>query len=253
MAAIARASARIGRIRLPTRSDQYPAASREQAPAVAVSASSAPAAGAGQCRAVTRKTRANVATVNCGTTSSALAACSRHRAGARYGEAACPRPARAWCTGSRTTTTTSSTAARQNAPRNARPAERPCAASEGRVTAATATPSGWALCRMPIASPRCDAANQPRMSRPLAAYTEAPAAPAATRHPPSATVVWTPVAASSITPATASPLASTKRSPKRSAAAPQATRVSSRPTVGQATRTPACSRDSPCARSAGIR
>ena len=45
MAAVARASARIGRIRLPTRSDQYPAASRDPAPAVAVSASSAPAAG----------------------------------------------------------------------------------------------------------------------------------------------------------------------------------------------------------------
>src|SRR6266568_9220057 len=49
IAEMARAKARIGRIRLPARSDQYPAA------------------GAGQWRAVTRKTRANVATVNCGT------------------------------------------------------------------------------------------------------------------------------------------------------------------------------------------
>ena len=45
-------------------------------------------------------------------------------------------------------------AARQNKPRKVSPAASPCAASEGRVTAATATPSGWALCRMPMASPR---------------------------------------------------------------------------------------------------
>src|SRR6266571_4382224 len=83
IAEMARAKARIGRIRLPARSDQYPAASRDAAPAVAATASSAPAAGAGQWRAVTRKTRANVATVNCGTTSSALAAWIRHSAGAR--------------------------------------------------------------------------------------------------------------------------------------------------------------------------
>jgi hypothetical protein len=82
-AEMARASARTGRIRLPARSDQYPAASRDAAPAVAVTASSAPAAGAAQCRVVTRKTSANVATVNWGTTSSALAAWIRHSAGAR--------------------------------------------------------------------------------------------------------------------------------------------------------------------------
>jgi hypothetical protein len=65
-------------MRLPTRSDQYPASSRESAPPAAAAASSDPAAGAGQPRASTRKTRAKVATVNCGTTSSALAAWIRH-------------------------------------------------------------------------------------------------------------------------------------------------------------------------------
>ena len=208
---------------------------------------------AGQWRVVTRNTSANVATVNCGTTSSALAAWIRHSAGARYGEPSRSAPSRAWCTGSRTTTITSSTAARQNRPRNVRPAAGPWAARVGRLTAATATPSGWALCRMPIASPRCDAANQPRMSRPLAAYTEPPEAPAATRHTPSAASPRTCAASSSITPAPARPLVRTRRSPNRSAAAPQATRVSSSPTVGQATRMPACSSDRPCARSAGMR
>ena len=62
-------------------------------------------------------------------------------------------------------------ASRQKPPRNANAnaAASPRVASEGRASAATATPSGCALCLMPIASPRSRAANQPRMSRPLAA------------------------------------------------------------------------------------
>ena len=115
------------------------------------------------------------------------------------------------------------------------------------------TPSGCALCRMPMASPRCRAGNQPRMSRPLAAYTDAPAAPASARQMPSGPSPWTALAASKMAPASASPAPSTSRSPHRSAAAPQATRVSSSPAVGQATRMLACSRDSPSARNAGIR
>jgi len=65
---------RIGRIRLPTWSDQYPAPSRAAAPPNCNTGSKRPAASAIQPRASTRKTSANVATVNCGTTSSALAA-----------------------------------------------------------------------------------------------------------------------------------------------------------------------------------
>jgi len=82
-AVVARARIRIGRIRLASRSDQCPAPSREAAPAAAAAASSAPAAGARQPRVSTRKTSAKVETVNCGTTSSALAAWIRHSTGVR--------------------------------------------------------------------------------------------------------------------------------------------------------------------------
>jgi hypothetical protein len=82
-AVVARARIRIGRIRLPSRSDQCPAPSREAAPLAAVTASSDPATGARQPRASTRKTSAKVDTVNCGTTSSALAAWIRHSTGVR--------------------------------------------------------------------------------------------------------------------------------------------------------------------------
>ena len=60
-------------------------------------------------------------------------------------------------------------------------------------------------------------------------------------------------AASSTRPATPSPAARIRRSPQRSAAAPQATSVSSSPAVGQATIIPAWASDRPLARSAGIR
>src|SRR5262245_10649286 len=51
-------------------------------------------------------------------------------------------------------------------------------ASGGRVAAAIPTPMGWAVCRIPIASPRSRALNQPSTTRPLAAFTDAAAAPA---------------------------------------------------------------------------
>jgi hypothetical protein len=168
-AVVARARIRIGPIRLPTRSDQYPAASREAPPATAATASSDPAAAACQPRVSTRKTSANVATVNCGTTSSALAAWIRHSTPVRYGDPRAGRASAPSRAGSRTTTTTSTAAARQNPPRKISALASPRAASDGSVSAATATPSGCELCRMPIASPRSRAANQPRMSRPLAA------------------------------------------------------------------------------------
>ena len=203
-----------------------------------------------------------MATANWGTTSSALAAWIRHStrlAGTgppwppRYGELPLEWAGRGGRAGSRTATATSSAAARQNEPRKSRAADRLTAPAVGRTRAATATPSGCALCRMPMASPRWPAGNQPRMSRPLAAYTDAPAAPARARHRPSAPSPCTMLPASRITPASARPVPSTSRSPQRSAAAPQATSVSSSPAVGQATSRPACSRDSPSARKAGIR
>jgi hypothetical protein len=45
------------------------------------------------------------------------------------------------------------------------------------VSAAVATPSGWDIWRMPIASPRRCTGNQPITTRPLAAFVLADAAP----------------------------------------------------------------------------
>ena len=53
-------------------------------------------------------------------------------------------------------------------------------ATGGKTSAANATPSGCAVCRAPIAVPRSCAANQPSTTRPLAALTDAPPAPAST-------------------------------------------------------------------------
>ncbi|WP_194235775.1 hypothetical protein [Streptomyces sp. CB01881] len=49
----------------------------------AASTASTPAADGDQPRSSTRKTRANTDTVNCGTTSSVAAPCSRHNTGVR--------------------------------------------------------------------------------------------------------------------------------------------------------------------------
>lgn len=93
------------------------------------------------------------------------------------------------------------------------PATPYAAASGGMDSAATPIPSGVEVCRMPIARPRSPAPNQPITSRPLAEYTEAPAAPArASRTPrvPMPSAVW---ATASRTAARPSPAEITTRSP----------------------------------------
>lgn len=82
-------------------------------------------------------------------------------------------------TGSRTqiataiAVTTSSPAIAQRAARDP-----PCAASVGRVAAASAVPIGTALCRMAIANPRPRVGNQVSTTRPLAELMPETAAPA---------------------------------------------------------------------------
>ena len=78
MTAVATARIRIGRIRLPARSDHAPAPSRLAAPHACATASSRPASAGPRPWASTRYTSAKVATANCGTTSSALATWIRH-------------------------------------------------------------------------------------------------------------------------------------------------------------------------------
>ena len=135
-----------------------------------------------------------------------------------------------------------------------------CAASAGRLAAAIMVPSGWAVCRAPMASPRSEASNQPRTSRPLAALTDAPPAPAQASSTPKPTgpawPAWPDSWAAAIRPpaAMASPAVITTRSPYRSAAAPHATRATITPASGAEASVLAPVSDSPnCWRRSGIR
>ncbi len=115
----------------------------------------------------------------------------------------------------------------------------------GSAAAASMVPSGWAVCRAPMARPRSAAPNQPRTSRPLAALTEAPPAPAQPSRTPMPSVPDSRVAARRAPPAMASPAVMTSRSPYRSARAPQATSVTITPISGAATSVLAAASDSP--------
>ena len=200
---------------------------------------------------------------NCGTTSSELAACTRQSVGRRYGDAAAPAtgcPAdpplaadRARAAdrgaGSRANTAISSATTRQASAGTASAAPMPWVCASGGITsAAAATPSGCPIWRTPMATPRCRTPNQPITRRPLAALTEAPAAPIRANARPRA-VGWDAVVlARAIVPVSVSPVASTARSPYRSARAPQRIRVSTSPTDGAAASAPASASDSPSVR-----
>jgi hypothetical protein len=83
-----------------------------------------------------------------------------------------------------TATTKHNPAGKSNAARNPH-----LAASGGSASAATITPSGCAVCRAPIARPRRSAVNHPMTIRPLAAFTDAPAAPANAKTAPRQTTL----------------------------------------------------------------
>jgi hypothetical protein len=242
------ASWRIGRSREPTRSDHTPDPMRPTAPAIWITATNAPAAVVPQPCWRTRYSVPNALTANCGTTSIALAACSRHSTGVRYGEAVCAPGARGGRTGSGAATTTSTAASRQSAAGTTTASNTPSrAASPGSTSPATATPSGCAVWRMPMARPRSVRGNQPMTIRPHAANTLAAAEPLSTNK---ASTRPCPIPGVSPTVPTASaassrPEAITLRSPKRSAAAPQRISVASRPAVGAATKVPAAASERP--------
>ena len=77
------ASWRIGRSREPTRSDHTPDPMRPTAPAIWITATNAPAAVVLQPCWRTRYSVPKALIANCGTTSMALAACTRHSTGVR--------------------------------------------------------------------------------------------------------------------------------------------------------------------------
>ncbi len=105
-----------------------------------------------------------------------LAAWTRHSRGERYGDSA-RSPGRACLRGGSTTMDTTATAVTRQMPAIVRRASRRLP-MDGRTAPATATPMGWAVCRHPIATPRRSAGNHPSTTRPLAAFAEAPDAPA---------------------------------------------------------------------------
>ena len=118
------------------------------------------------------------------------------------------------------------------------------------VSAASATPSGWAVCRSPMARPRSFSGNQPSTTRPLAAFTDAPAAPAAPHSSVMTIMAEPPEGRASATatisrPDRPSPATIVSRSPCRSTTAPHSTSVNSRPVLGAATMTPAWASDTP--------
>src|SRR5882757_4464287 len=178
----------------------------------------------------------------------------RHNTGPRYGERAAADAARDGRGGSVTSTATATAITPLHVAANSSAACRPCPyANGGSVNAAMATPSGWAVCRAPIARPRSSTANQPITTRPLAAFTEAPAAPARASSTHNTTAPCVTVVSAKKIAARASPVEITTRSPKRSAAAPQAISVSNSPAVGAATTTLAPTRLRCCsARKAGM-
>src|SRR4051794_1560692 len=121
------------------------------------------------------------------------------------------------------------------------------------VAAATPTPAGWAIWRMPMANPRRPAGNQPTTTRPLATLLLAAARPAR----PSAAASVTGDPDSDATPpknaAPTSPSSSTSRSPRRSVTNPHGISATHTPAIGAAATSPASARLSPRACRLGIR
>ena len=89
-------------------------------------------------------------------------------------------------------------------------------AKRGITKAPKPTPSGWAVCRMPITRPRCCGGNQPTTNRPLAELLLAAAIPPSKKNVPTATSECTDAAANAAAAVSAEPSASTMRSPMRS-------------------------------------
>ena len=129
------------------------------------------------------------------------------------------------------------------------------AASTGKVTADSAAPSGCAICRMPIAVPRCDGGYQPDTTRPEAEFTDAAAQPAKNSAPASATAPLSDAHAATPVIAAVEPRPNDRaaRSPKTSTNQPHAMSVTTMPAAGIAAISPAAGSDSPVAVNAGMR
>src|SRR5580765_5625738 len=138
---------------------------------------------------------------------------------------------------------------RKTAPTNAaarhataRPSKAACRlmwlVSAGRASAATAPPSGTAICLMPRARPRSSAPNHAMTARPLAALTPAPTPPATASAAMSSGYDDAYAAQKSAAAAPVWPTAITARSPIRSATMPHRRSVATEPKLTAASTTP---------------
>ena len=100
------------------------------------------------------------------------------------------------------------------------------------TNAPSPTPKGWAVCRIPITSPRCSAGNQPTTSRPLAELLLAAAIPPTNRNAATATSESTDAAANAAAAVSAEPSDNTMRSPTRSTTYPHAISVADHAEAG---------------------
>ncbi len=239
-AATTTATVRSGPSLLRTASDHRPAPSLPAPPSTWAAANRPEASPSATPRWSCSSSTMRAAAVNWGTTSRPLAVLSRMSSGSRSTTPwLCE--ARAAPGGSRMNTAMAAATRAVKALSARKEAGTPAfAAITGSTTAASAAPTGVAVCRMPMARPRRSAVNQLMTARPLAAFTLAPKTPAPNSASPASSAF--PVATRARKAAAPiPPMVITSRSPRRSAMAPQGTRVSivprltapmSRPTCG---------------------
>ena len=133
----------------------------------------------------------NVAVTVCGIISRPATAWIRHNTDdPRYGLASSRAVAvsRAFRGGSTIPITLAKAARVHISAGNISPACGPRSASSGMISAPDAIPSGCAVCRMPIARPRCCGGNSADTSRPPAALQLAAAMPPRNRQAPTHTI-----------------------------------------------------------------
>src|SRR4051794_28842355 len=250
--ALASAIVRSGAIRSPATSDQRPAAIRAPIPHSWIAASTPAAVPGLRPRVSCRKRTAKPTTHIWGATTSALPAASDQTRTSRSGAGPMCSASSSGAP-SRSPPAPTPAAARHAAPGAPNAHGMPHARSIGGMQRETAKPPiGIAVCRIPSASPRWSAGNHDMTARPLDEWTLAPARPVAKRQAESPPKLRAWVASRSAPPHEPMPVTRTARSPKRSAAIPQGTSVSTDPSSDAEMRTPvSASERSYSSRSAG--
>ncbi|OBK49196.1 hypothetical protein A5655_02680 [Mycobacterium sp. 1081908.1] len=184
VSAAAAAMTATGCKREPMRSDQRPTATRPAAPSSCDSVTRPPAAATDQWWWFISQTSMNVTVTVCGIMSRPATAWMRHSTDdPRYGLAssAVLAASRGLRTGLTMPRALATVAAVHTSAGNISPACGPRSASSGMISAPAAMPNGCAVCRIPIARPRCCGGNHADTSRPPAVLQLAAAMPPTNR------------------------------------------------------------------------